>query len=195
MRYNKSITLLYSSVIFVLILCLSCGKKKIDVVTQPVSLDELPSISSKYDTLLVSDSGRVQMKIITETLMIFNKAKEPYTLFTDDVYMEQYDSLMNVKTTLVADSIWNFNRQRLWKLKGDVKVKTTEGKSYESQELFWDEAKQKIYSDEYVIIHQPNESTIKAYGFEANQNLTEYTFKRVEDTDLYLKEEDTGSTE
>ena len=53
--------------------------------------------------------------------------------------------------------------------------------------LFWDEKKGKVYSDKFIQIEQ-EDKVIKGYGFESNQDLTEYEIKNttgiftVEDT-------------
>ena len=53
--------------------------------------------------------------------------------------------------------------------------------------LLWDEKKEKVYSDKFIQIEQ-EDKIIKGYGFESNQDLTEYIIKNttgiftVEDT-------------
>ena len=42
--------------------------------------------------------------------------------------------------------------------------------------LFWDEKKEKVYSDKFIQIEQ-EDKIIKGYGFESNQDLTEYEIK------------------
>lgn len=169
---------------------LSCGDKEEKKIESSYNAEFVPTIKTHNDTMYISDSGRIKFKVIAKTMMVFDKAKDPFTLFPDSAYMEQYDSLMNVVTTLRADSVWNYNRKKMWKLRGGVQIKNTEGKTFDSEELFWDEQKDRIYSEQYVVIHEPYKTTIRAYGFESNQHMTEYTFKRATDVDLYVSEED-----
>lgn len=148
--------------------------------------ETIPTIRTQNDTMYISDSGRVRFKVIARTMMLFDKAKDPYTLFPDSAYLEQYDTLMNVITVGRADSVWNYDKKKLWKLRGNVEIVTSEGSTYNSEELYWNQQIDKIYSDQYVIIREPNKVTMKAYGFESNQGMTEYTYRRAEKAEFYI---------
>lgn len=167
----------------------SCGGDKEKKVESTYDAETVPSVTTYNDTIYISDSGRVRFKVLAQTILMFDKAKDPFTLFPDSAYLEEYDTLMNVVTTLRADSAWNYTRKKLWKLRGNVKIVNIEGKTFDSEELFWDEKEGKIYSDLYVEIKDPGEATIRAYGFESNQSMTEYTFRSATDVDIYLKED------
>lgn len=178
------------SIIIFSLICffISCEQKTEEKTHAGYNEETVPSVISFNDSILYSDSGRVQMKVIAEKIVVFNKAKEPYTLFPNKVYMEQYDSVMTVVTKLWADSAWNFSKQRLWKLRGNVKIIKDNGTMYESEELFWDEAKDRIYSDKFVTIYEPDKGIQRAQKFESNQNLTDYTFYRVKDGEYYFSD-------
>lgn len=167
----------------------SCSDKKEKVVKSIYNPDSVPTIKTHNDTMYISDSGRVRFKVIAKTLMMFDKAQEPYTLFPDEAYMEEYDTLMNVITTLRADSVWNFNKKKLWKLRGRVNIVNIEGKSFDSEELFWDEQNDRMYSDLYVVINEPGKIAMRAYGFESNSSITNYTFRRATNVDIYINED------
>lgn len=173
---------------------LACSEKKEKDTVSAYDPETIPTMKTHNDTMYISDSGRVKYKVIAQTMLVFDKAKEPYMLFPDSAYLEQYDSLMNVVTTMRADSIWNYSKKSLWKLRGDVKIRNIKGETFDSEELFWDEKTHKMYSNKYVIIHQPMRQTIRAYSFEANEDVSAYTFKRAENVDLYVNEEEEDTT-
>ena len=64
-------------------------------------------------------------------------------------------------------------------MRGNVKILSQQGDKFETQQLFWDERNKKIYSDQYIRIEQPDKA-IAGYGFESNQELTEYEIKNTE---------------
>lgn len=172
-----------------LLLCFclfSCEGKKETELKYLYDGETIPTIRTQNDTMYISDSGRVRFKVIAKTMMLFDKAKEPYTLFPDSAYLEQYDSLMNIITIGRADSVWNYDKKKLWKLRGNVEIVTSEGSTYNSEELYWNQQTDKIYSDQYVIIREPNKVTMKAYGFVSNQSMTEYTYRRAEKAEFYI---------
>lgn len=164
----------------------SCEHNTEKVKQVGYNVETVPSMVSFGDSILYSDSGRVQIKVIAEQILIFDKAKEPYTFFPAKAYLEQYDSVMTVITKLWADSVWNYNKQKLWKLRGNVKIEKSTGITYESEELFWDELNDKIYSNQYVTIYEPGKGIQRARKFESNQNLTDYTFYQVKDGEYYF---------
>lgn len=167
----------------------SCEGKKAEVVNF-YDKETIPTIRTQNDTMYISDSGRVRFKVIARTMLLFDKAQDPYTLFPDSAYMEQFDTLMNVITTGRADSVWNYERKKLWKLRGNVEIINVDGATFNSEELYWNEQEDRIYSDLYVIIREPYKATMKAYGFESNQDMTEYTYHRAEDADFYVYEKE-----
>ena len=177
--------LVFANVLFAFCLFSCEGKKKAEI-TDFYNAETIPSIRTQNDTMYISDSGYVRFKVIARTMLIFDKAKDPYTLFPDSAYMEQYDTLMNVITVGRADSVWNYDRKKLWKLRGNVEILNSEGATFNSEELYWDQQKDKIYSDLYVVIKEPYKATMRAYGFVSNQNMTEYTYHRAENADFYV---------
>ena len=165
--------------------CNNSGNSNIEKVFDP---ELIPTMVAYNDSILYSDSGRVQVKVIAAEILMFDKSKDPYTLFPEKAYMEQYDSLMNVTTKLWADSIWNFSRKKLWKLRGNVRIIKNDGTSYEGDELFWDEPNDKVYSNKLVTIKDPMRGIIIGTHFESNQNFTQRTFYGPKGSEFYVSE-------
>lgn len=57
-----------------------------------------------------------------------------------------------------------------------------------SDELFWDQKEERVYSDKYIQIKR-GETELKGYGFESNQEMTEYRIFRPHDGIIPFKEE------
>lgn len=175
-------------ILFCLVLVFSCSKKDDHKKHPKYSPETVPSMIGYDDTIVFSDSGRIQFKVMASEIIVFDKAKDPYTLFPNKAYMEQYDSLMHIETKLWADSVWNYSKQKLWKLRGNVRIEKNDGKVYESEELFWDENNDKVYSNKQVMIHEPNKATIRALKFESNQAMTSRTFYSSRDGEIYISD-------
>lgn len=189
MKAISNFILLSIGVCLITTITFSCSEKNEKVVESTYNPDSVPTVKTHNDTMYISDSGRIRYKVIGKTMMMFDKAQEPYTLFPDKAYMEEYDTLMNVVTTLRADSVWNYSKKKLWKLRGRVNIVNVKGESFDSEELFWDESKNKMYSDLYVVINQPEKFVMRAYGFESDPSFTNYTFRRATNVDVYVDEE------
>ena len=149
--------------------------------------DTLPSMKSLGVTTLISDSGITRYKIVTEEWLIYDKKNPPYWAFEKGVYLEKFDTLFRIDASIKADTAYYHEKKKLWELKGHVQILSQRGDKFQTDLLFWDEKKEKVYSDKFIQIEQ-EDKVIKGYGFESNQDLTEYEIKNttgiftVEDT-------------
>ena len=101
--------------------------------------------------------------------------------------LEKFDTLFHIDASIKADTAYYYEKKKLWELKGNVQILSQRGDKFQTELLFWDEKKEKVYSDKYIQIEQ-EDKIIRGYGFESNQDLTEYEIKNstgiftVEDT-------------
>ncbi len=185
---NRSWSVVLS--LFMISLFISCRNETKDQVTFVFDKETIPIINTDSVTMLISDSGMVRYKVITKTWKMFDEASEPFWLFPDKLYLEQYDSLLNIVVTLRADTVWRYISDNLWKMRGNVFIRNFQNKTFESEEIFWDQQKQRIYSNKPVTIKSPNEATIIADDFESNQQMTQIKMKNVKAPELYLNEDE-----
>ena len=174
-----------AAVMFVLFPACSGKDKKL---TESISEnDTLPSMKSLGVTTLISDSGITRYKIVAEEWLIYDKKNPPYWAFEKGVYLEKFDTLFRIDASIKADTAYYHEKKKLWELKGHVQILSQRGDKFQTDLLFWDEKKEKVYSDKFIQIEQ-EDKIIKGYGFESNQDLTEYEIKNttgvftVEDT-------------
>lgn len=79
--------------------------------------------------------------------------------------------------TVAADSARFFKNQNLWRLDGNVELAKVPGELFLTQQLFWDQRHNQIYSDSFIHIETPDRM-LEGYGFESNDRLTQYTIRR-----------------
>lgn len=170
-------------------LFMSCKEEKNDSIAFVYDPQTVPTMRTDSLSTLISDSGLVKYKMIAKTWLLFDQAEDPHSLFPDGFYFEQFDSLFNVTATIKADSVWNFTRRKLWQLRGNVSIVNSLGETFTSEELFWDENAQRIYSNQYVEINRPNKTLTKAKRFEANQQMTNYRLYDVI-SDIYVNDDE-----
>lgn len=151
----------------------SCQNKTEDLVDIVFNPDIVPTMTTDSVVTLISDSGVTRYKLIAKKWQVFDRAKEPYWFFPEGIYLERFDSLFHIEAVIYADTAWNYVNKRLWRLKGNVNAQNMKGEKFLSDELFWDQRKQRIYSDKFIEI-QKGETELKGYGFESNQEMTEY---------------------
>lgn len=174
-----------AAVMFVLFpACSGKDKKLAEAISEN---DTLPSMKSLGVTTLISDSGITRYKVIAEEWLIYDKKNPPYWAFEKGVYLEKFDTLFRIDASIKADTAYYYEKKKIWELKGHVQILSQRGDKFQTDLLFWDEKKEKVYSDKFIQIEQ-EDKVIKGYGFESNQDLTEYEIKNttgiftVEDT-------------
>ena len=152
---------------------ISCNRDKNETID--VAFD--PQTSYTYKTTnsysLVSDSGITRYKMVSQTQLTFSKASEPFLYFPDGVYIEQFDTLLNVEASIQADTAYYYERKQLWEAKGNVDITNFEGKRFQTEHLFWDQQNKTVYSDSLIIITE-GEKVTTGIGFRSNQDLSEY---------------------
>ena len=175
--YRKTLNItaaFLAAVMFVLFpACSGKDKKLAEAIAEN---DTLPSMKSLGVTTLISDSGITRYKIVAEEWLIHDKKNPPYWAFEKGVYLEKFDTLFRVDASIKADTAYYHEKKKLWELRGHVQILSQRGDRFQTDLLFWDEKKEKVYSDKFIQIEQ-EDKVIKGYGFESNQDLSEYEIK------------------
>lgn len=186
MKFNN-ITILLIAIVM-LFFYTACGSRDNSMIDIKYDPETTPSMNTDSVTTLISDSGITRYKLVTENWQVFDKAKEPFWYFPEGIYIERFDSVFQVEAKILADTAWNFTEKKLWRLKGNVDIRNMEGEMFLSDELFWDQQSQKVYSDKYIEIKR-GDTELKGYGFESNQEMTEYRIFRPHDGKIPFREE------
>ena len=171
---NNITAAFFAAVMFVLFT--SCSGNNKDLAAAITNRDSLPGMKSLGVTTLISDSGITRYKIITEEWTIFDKKDPTYWAFEKGVYLEKFDTLFRIEASIKADTAYYYEKKKLWELRNNVNIRNLSGDKFDTQQLFWDEKGKKIYSDKYIRIEQ-EDKIITGYGFESNQELTEYQIR------------------
>lgn len=132
-----------------------------------------PMMTSMGVSTLISDSGVIRYKIIAEQWDIYDKLDTSKWTFEKGVYLEKYDNLMNIEAKVKADTAYYYDKLKLWDLRGHVNILNIKGEKFNTQQLFWDQDKERVYSDKFIRIQQIDK-ILTGYGFNSNQQFTEY---------------------
>ena len=165
---SMSITITFGVVVMLLLLS-SCGGKQKAMGEAITERDSLPVMTTLGVTTLISDSGVTRYRVNTEEWMMYDRKKPSYWAFEKGVYMEQFDSIFNVEASIKADTAYYYDKERLWKLIGNVDIQNRKGERFNTELLYWNEATQKVYSDKFIRIQQPDR-IITGHGFDSNQS-------------------------
>ena len=172
-----SITIVLRAIVMLLLFS-SCGGKKKELGEAITERDSLPSMATLGVVTYISDSGVTRYRMEAEEWLMYDRKRPSYWAFEKGVYLEQFDSLFNVDASIKADTAYFYDKQKLWKLMGNVDIKNRKGERFNTELLYWNQATEKVYSDRFIRIEQP-ERIITGYGFDSNQQMTIYQIRNM----------------
>jgi hypothetical protein len=136
--------------------------------------DSVSVMTSYGVNTLISDSGVIKYKVVTERWDV-NTVREPSCwTFEKGVFFEQFDQQFHVEAYVQADTAWYYDQKKLWHLRGRVRIRNVNGLFYESQELWWDGLKHELYSNVFSKVTTP-ERTLQGTYFLSDERMTHYT--------------------
>ena len=78
------------------------------------------------------------------------------------------------------------------KLIGNVDIQNRKGERFNTELLYWNESTQKVYSDKFIRIQQPDR-VITGHGFDSNQQMTVYVIQNIEG--IFYVDENEGTAQ
>lgn len=178
--------------LFFFVLSLSCAGDKKELAAAVENRDSMPVMRTINVETLISDSGVIRYRMKTKEWLIFDRLKPSRWSFEKGIYLEQFDSVHKVEASIKADTAYYYDKQRLWELRGHVDIHNRKGEKFNTELLFWNQSTEKVYSDKFIRIEQPDR-IITGHGFDSNQQMTVYTIREMEGI-FYVDEEDVDTT-
>jgi LPS export ABC transporter protein LptC len=151
----------------------ACKEEKTEVVKLEVAGDSVPTMTTHDVTTLISDSGQIRYRITTDVWYVYDEAQIPVWRFPHGLYLEKFDKDFGIEATIQCDSATYLSQRGLWRLDGNVNILNTIGEKFLTQQVFWDQQLNKVYSDSFIHIERVDR-TIEGYGFESNDRMTRY---------------------
>lgn len=147
-----------------------------DVDKSQLETYEGPMRISYQMELLHSDSALVRTKLMADKQLEFRNGDNE---FPEGIVIHFFEKDGTLSTTIRADRGYYDRKNNLYRGEGDVQVHNIlKEQKLSSEELFWDRAKKKIYTDKFVTVEEPDR-TIKGTGMEADEGFNDYKFKKV----------------
>ncbi|MDD2799203.1 MAG: LPS export ABC transporter periplasmic protein LptC [Bacteroidales bacterium] len=174
---NKTRTI--GLIVLVFLSLTACKEDKKETIKSFKDLTHVPTLLTKNVSTLISDSGITRYRLVTAEWSVFERVNEPYWYFPKGIYVEKFDSIFRVEASIKADSAYFIEGRKLWHLKKNVKILNLQGEKFETEDLYWDQFLQKIYSDSFIKIEQ-QKRIITGIGFESNESMTRYLIHKTQ---------------
>ena len=157
-----------------LLFFLSCEEGKEHVAPAIHERDSVSVMTSFGVNTLISDSGIIKYRIVTERWDV-NQIKQPTRwTFIKGIFIEQFDEKFHVQAYIQADTAWYYDQKKLWELRGRVRIRNVNGMIFNSEELFWDGLTHELYSYKFSRLVTP-ERTLQGTYFRSDEKMTHYT--------------------
>ena len=128
-----------------------------------------PQAEAKNINLFYTDSGFVKANLRSPKMLDFANENFPYTEFPIGVEVDFFDEDKS-KNTVIADYAIMYTDVDLIDLRGNVKIFTSDSTELNSDQLYWNQKSEWLFTDQPYIIKMNNGAINEGEGFDANQD-------------------------
>lgn len=163
-----------------MILVLLFGGCENDIERINLVADEavIPNLKGTHIEVIYSDSAKVKVHMLAPAYRQFSDVENPYMEFPEGLEVYFYDDSLRIESEIRANYTIYYMNERLWHATGNVVARRLDnGDALHTEELFWDEGKEFIYSDSYTRIQNQDGTFYGKRGFESHQNLSNWKLK------------------
>jgi LPS export ABC transporter protein LptC len=169
LKYIRSILPL----IFAVILVSSCHEQKEHTAPAIYDRDSVAVMTSYGVNMLISDSGLIKYKVVSERWEVNENRYPPRWTFDRGIFLEQFDEQFHVQSYIQCDTAYYFTNNKIWELRGRVHIRTKDGLRFSSEELFWNQNMHELYSNKYSHLITP-ERELQGRYFRSDERMTKY---------------------
>lgn len=161
---TKSIVILVLGAVF-----FSCNKR-LDKLQQSSKLSYLPVSVAENINTKHTDSGRLTSNLISPKMINYSNRSFPYYQFPEGIDLTIFDE-QNRKSLVVAKSAVVYNNTDLIDLRGDVVLTTSSNDTLFTDQLYYDQKKEWLFTD-FPVKFRTKDYLTNGNGFDANQDFT-----------------------
>ena len=159
---------------FSFLICFAACSETVSHTAPAINERDSASMMVSYGVnTLISDSGVIKYRIVTERWDVNTVKNPPRWTFEKGIFMEQFDPQFHIEGYIQADTAWYYDQQKLWELRGRVYIRNVNGLVFRSEELFWDGIKHEFYSHKFSRVVTP-ERTMEGTYFRSDEHMTHY---------------------
>jgi LPS export ABC transporter protein LptC len=183
-KYNfiKSIVIL--SGITMLLSCENSMKEVQNLTTN----QNLPVQQGKEVEFIFTDSTKIQYRAFAIEFVETDSEEEgKLQEFPKGGKIISYDTDESVAWEIKANYAKHYQKDELWELRNDVVATSDDGKTVNTELMFWDQKKKLIYSDQYTRIITADGQVLEGSSFRSDEEMNEIRMKKVTG-EVYLED-------
>lgn len=182
-KYNiiKSIVIL--SGITMLLSCENSMKE----VQSLTSNQNIPLQTGKEVEYIFTDSTRIQYRAYAVEFIETETEEGKVNEFPRGGKIISYDTDETVAWQIEANYAKNYGAEELWELRNNVVAHSDDGKTINTELLFWDQKKKLIYSNQYTTVTTEDGQVIEGTSFTSDEEMNEIRMKDLKG-EVYLED-------
>lgn len=180
MKKTIQIKLIYKSIVALVgaTMLLSC-ENNIKEVESLTAKETRPEIYGENVEFVFTDSTRIQYKAFAIEFLQVKNEEEEYNEFPKGGNVVYFNDDGTKAWTIRSNYAKNLVKDKLWELRNDVVAVSDDGKTINSELMYWDQEKKEIYSDQYVRITKKDGQMLEGNSFRADDKLNQITLSQV----------------
>jgi len=185
----KHIVDIYKSIVVLLgaTMLLSCENNIKEV--ESLTVQEIrPELYGENVEFIYTDSTRIQYKAFAIEFLQMKTEEEEYNEFPKGGNVISYNEDGTQAWQIKSNYAKNLVEDQLWELRNDVVAVSDDGKTINTELLYWDQKKKEIYSDQYVRITEKDGQMLEGNSFTADDKLNRIILSRVSG-EVFLEDE------
>lgn len=167
---NIKSVIMVATVFAVATIVLSC---KGETGEEPLDLTKIPVQTIENMNAVQTNNGDLQMRMEAPLLQRFQNDEESYELFPGGFYVYAYNQEGMLETQIRSDVAKHTtaakSKEEKWEAFGNVIITNfIKGEKMETDTLYWDREKGKIYTHAFVRMYSPG-GYMQGYGMESDE--------------------------
>lgn len=176
----KSIYNIIKSIVILsgIAMLLSC-ENNVKEVQNLTSNQNLPLQQGKEVEYIFTDSTKIIYRAFAVEFVETETEDGKFNEFPKGGRIISYDTDETVAWEIQANYAKNHHSEELWELRNNVVAKSDDGKTINTELLYWDQKKKLIYSDQYVRIITEDGQVLEGTSFTSDEEMNEIRMKKV----------------
>ncbi len=166
----------------------SCSEEREHTAPAIYDRDSVPVMTTYGVNTLISDSGVIKYRIVTEQWEINENKRPSRWTFNKGILLTQFDLKKHVVGYIQCDTAVYFDKDRRWELRGRVRILTAQGLSFYSNQLYWDERNHQMWSYTYSHLKTPDKE-LEGNWFRSDEQMTDFEIRQTKGWGLFSSDE------
>ncbi len=159
---------------------LSSCENNLSTITLITSPDKTPEAVEDNASIFYTDSARTKFHLTANRIENYG-GPDRYVVFPKGIHIDFYDDSANTNGHLDADYAIRHENSKLMEADNNVSVLNRKGEKLNTEQLFWDAGKHKIYTNKFVRI-KTEKQIIYGDGLTSNEDFTQYKITNIRGT-------------